>query len=75
LLRPVIRAVVPLSPGQELAGLNDGLAVALSPDVTYVGRRPPATQQIYLQAVDSLEAKHSRRTYTTAPTASQGSPG
>jgi serine/threonine-protein kinase len=56
--RPVSRTVITLPPGQQLAGL-DGPAVALSPDGTrlaYVARQG-GTQQVYLRAIDSLEAK------------------
>jgi Tol biopolymer transport system component len=57
--RPVTRAVITLPPGQKLAGLENGPAVALSPDGTrlaYVARQE-STQQLYLRAMDSLEAK------------------
>jgi Tol biopolymer transport system component/predicted Ser/Thr protein kinase len=57
--RRVSRLVVTLPPGQQLAGLNSGPAVALSPDGTqlaYVAIRG-GTQQIYLRAMDSLEVK------------------
>ena len=57
--RPVSRTVITLPPGQQLAGLDGGLAVALSPDGThlaYVARQGGA-QQLYLRAMDSLEAK------------------
>jgi serine/threonine-protein kinase len=56
--RPVNRTVITLPPGQRLGGL-DQVAVALSPDGThlaYVGVQG-ATQQLYLRAMDSLEAK------------------
>jgi Tol biopolymer transport system component len=56
---PVIRTVINLPPGQQLAGLDSGPAVALSPDGTqlaYVARQG-GTQQIYLRAMDSQEAK------------------
>jgi len=52
--RPVTRAVITLSPGQRLAGL-DQAAVALSPDGThlvYVATHG-GTQQLYLRAMDS----------------------
>jgi Tol biopolymer transport system component len=55
--RPVSRTVITLPPGQRLAGL-DQPAVALSPDgshLAYVARQG-ATQQLYLRALDSLEA-------------------
>ena len=54
---PVIRAVVTLSPGQRLV-VPDQPAVALSPDGTklvYVAIQG-GTQQLYLRAMDSLEA-------------------
>ena len=57
--RPVTRAIINLPPGQQLAGLEDGPALALSPDGTelaYVARQGN-TQQIYLRAMDSLESK------------------
>jgi Tol biopolymer transport system component len=55
----VIRTVIDLPPGQLLAGFDSGPAVALSPDGTrlaYVARQG-GTQQIYLRAMDTLEAK------------------
>jgi eukaryotic-like serine/threonine-protein kinase len=58
--QPVSRTVITLPPGQALAGLDNGPAVALSPDGThlaYVARQGGGTQQLYLRAVDSLEAK------------------
>jgi len=57
--RPVTRAVITLPPGQQLAGLGNGPAVALSPDgshLAYVASQS-GTQQIYLRAMDSLEAR------------------
>jgi Tol biopolymer transport system component len=56
---PVTRAVITLPPGQQLAGLDSGPAVALSSDGTqlaYVARQGGA-QQLYLRAMNSLEAK------------------
>jgi serine/threonine protein kinase/Tol biopolymer transport system component len=56
--QPVTRTVIDLPPGQQLAGLNSGPAVALSPDgmrLAYVARQG-GTQQIYLRALDGLEA-------------------
>jgi serine/threonine protein kinase len=56
--RPVSRTVITLPPGQRLAGLQRP-AVALSSDGThlaYVGIQG-GTQQLYLRAVDSLEAR------------------
>jgi serine/threonine protein kinase len=55
----VSRTVIDLPPGQQLAGLDSGPAVALSPDGTrlaYVARQG-STQQLYLRAMDNLEAK------------------
>jgi serine/threonine protein kinase/Tol biopolymer transport system component len=57
--QPVSRTVINLPPGQQLAGLESGPAVALSSDGThlvYVARQG-GTQQLYLRAMDSLEAK------------------
>ena len=60
--RPVTRFTIILPPGQQLAGLetlNNGSALALSPDGTrlaYVARQG-GTQQLYLRAMDSLEAR------------------
>jgi serine/threonine-protein kinase len=55
--QPVSRTVITFPPGQQLAGLESGPALALSPDGThliYVARQG-ATQQLYLRAMDSLE--------------------
>jgi len=57
--KPVTRLAVTLPPGQQLAGLENGPAVALSPDgvhLAYVARQG-GTQQIYLRAMDSMEAR------------------
>jgi eukaryotic-like serine/threonine-protein kinase len=57
--QPVSRTVITLPPGQQLAGLDLGPAVALSPDgsrLAYVARQG-GTQQLYLRAMDSQEAK------------------
>jgi eukaryotic-like serine/threonine-protein kinase len=57
--RPVTRFTVTLPPGQQLAGLENGPSVALSPDgihLAYVARQG-VTQQLYLRAMDSLEAR------------------
>jgi serine/threonine protein kinase/Tol biopolymer transport system component len=57
--QPVIRTVINLPPGQHLAGLESGPAVALSPDgshLAYVATQG-GNQQLYLRAMDSLEAK------------------
>ena len=57
--RPVTRTVINLPPGQQLAGLNSGPAVALSSDGTYLAyvARQGGLQQIYSRALNSLEAK------------------
>jgi eukaryotic-like serine/threonine-protein kinase len=60
--RPVSRSVIALAPGQQLATtvlLDSGPAVTLSPDGTHLAyvARQGGTQQIYLRAMDSLEAK------------------
>jgi len=55
----VTRTVINLPPGQQLAGLDSGPAVAISPDGTrlvYVARQG-GSQQIYLRAMNSLEAR------------------
>jgi serine/threonine-protein kinase len=57
--QPVTRAVITLPAGQQLAGLEIGAAVALSPNGThlvYVARQG-GTQQLYLRAMDSLEGR------------------
>jgi serine/threonine protein kinase/Tol biopolymer transport system component len=58
LLRPVSRTVITLPPGQRLAGL-DQPAVAVSPDgnhIAYIAVQG-GTHQLYLRAMDSLEAR------------------
>ena len=57
--RPVWRFTITLPPGQQLAGLNDGPAVALSPDGTHLAyvAIQGATQQIHLRAINSFETK------------------
>ena len=57
--RPESRFTITLPPGQQLAGLENGLAVALSPDGTHLAyvATQNGTQQIYLRAMDSLEAR------------------
>jgi serine/threonine protein kinase len=57
--QPVSRLVVNLPPGQQLAGMEYGPAVALSPDGTHLAyvARQGGIQQIYLRAMDSLESK------------------
>jgi eukaryotic-like serine/threonine-protein kinase len=56
--RPVSRFTITLPPGQRLAGLGD-LAVALSPDGTHLAyvATQGGTEQLYLRAMDNLEAK------------------
>jgi serine/threonine protein kinase len=54
----VSRFTITLPPGQQLAGLYSGPALALSPDGTrlaYVARQG-GVQQLYLRAMDSLES-------------------
>jgi Tol biopolymer transport system component len=60
----VTRTVIDLPPGQQLAGLDSGPAVALSPDGTHLAyvARQGGTQQLYLRAMDSLDAKPIRDT-------------
>jgi len=55
----VCRLSVTLPPGQELAGLINGPAVAISPDGTHLAyvARQGGIQQLYLRAMDSLEAR------------------
>jgi Tol biopolymer transport system component len=57
--QPVSRLEIDLPPGQQLAGLENGPAVALSHNGTHLAyvARQGATQQLYLRAMDSLEAK------------------
>jgi Tol biopolymer transport system component len=57
--QPVSRTVITLPRGQQLAGLENGPAVALSPDGTHIAyvALQGGTQQIYLRAMDSLDAK------------------
>ena len=56
--QPITRTVINLPPGQQLAGLDSGPAVALSPDGTHLAyiAREGNTQQLSLRAMDSLEA-------------------
>ena len=51
--------MITLPPGQQLAGLDSGPAVALSPDGTHLAyvASQGGTQQLYLRAMDSLEAR------------------
>jgi len=57
--QPVSRLVINLRPGQQLAGLESGPAVALSPDGTHLAyvARQSGNQQLYLRAMDSDEVK------------------
>jgi hypothetical protein len=57
--RPVIRTMINLPPGQQLAGLDSGPVLALSPDGAHLGyvARQGGTQQLYLRAMDSIDAK------------------
>ncbi len=57
--QPITRTVINLPPGQQLAGLENGPAVTLSPDGTHLAyvARQGGTQQLYLRAMDSLEAR------------------
>jgi hypothetical protein len=57
--RPVTRTVITLPPSQQLAGLDLGPAVVLSPDGTHLAyvARQGDTQQIYLRAMDNLESR------------------
>ncbi len=57
--RPVTRAVIHLPAGQQLAGLSDGPALAISPDGTmlaYVAQQG-GVRQLYLRAMDNTDAK------------------
>jgi Tol biopolymer transport system component len=57
--RPVSRLTINLPPGQQLAGLDSGPAVALSADGTqlvYVARQGDV-QQLYLRAMDGLDSR------------------
>jgi Tol biopolymer transport system component len=56
--QPVSRLTITIPPGQQLAGLDTGLALALSPDGTHLAyvARQGGVQQIYLRAMDSLAA-------------------
>ncbi len=57
--QPVTRTVINLPLGQQLAGLDNGPAISFSPDgshLVYVARQA-AVQQLYLRAMDSVDAK------------------
>jgi eukaryotic-like serine/threonine-protein kinase len=55
----VTRLTITLPPGQQLAGFENGSAVALSPDGTHLAyvARQGNMQQLYLRALDSLEVR------------------
>ena len=57
--QPVTRTVITLPPGQQLAALYGGPAIALSPDGTHLAyvARQGGVQQLYLRAMNGLEAK------------------
>jgi predicted Ser/Thr protein kinase len=57
--RPETRLTITLPPGQQLAGLDAGPAVAISPDGTHLAyvATQGGTQRIFLRAMDSLEAR------------------
>ncbi len=57
--QPVTRTVINLPPGQQLAGMEGGPAVALSPDGTHLAyvARQGDIQQLYLRAMDSPETR------------------
>ena len=57
--RPVSRFTITLPPGQQFQVPDNGPVVALSPDGTQVAysAQQGGTQQLYLRAMDSLEAR------------------
>jgi Tol biopolymer transport system component len=57
--QPVSRFAITLPAGQQLAGLDDGPAVALSPDGTHLAYvvQQGGSQQLYLRSLDGFEAK------------------
>jgi Tol biopolymer transport system component len=57
--RPVSRFTITLPPGQQLPSLENGPAVALSPDGTHLAyvAIEGGTEQLFLRAMDSLETK------------------
>jgi eukaryotic-like serine/threonine-protein kinase len=57
--QPVTRVVISLPPGQQLADLDRGPGLALSSDGTHLAyaARQGGVQQLYLRALDSLEAR------------------
>ena len=56
---PAPHIAIALPPGQPLAGLEMGIAVALSPDGSHLvyAARQGSIQQLYLRPLESLEAK------------------
>ena len=58
--RTISRFTITLPPGRQLAGLDGGPVVALSPDGTrlaYVARQSGGAQLLYLRPMDGLEAQ------------------
>jgi Tol biopolymer transport system component len=57
--QPVTRTTINLPPGRQLAGLDQGSAVALSGDGSYLAyiASQNGAQQIYLRPMNSLQAK------------------
>jgi serine/threonine protein kinase/Tol biopolymer transport system component len=57
--QPVSRFVITLPAGQQLAGLDNGPAVAVSPDGTHIAyvAQQGGNQELYLRSLDGLEAK------------------
>jgi Tol biopolymer transport system component/predicted Ser/Thr protein kinase len=57
--QPVARTMIALPAGQQLAGLENGPAVTLSPDGTHLAyvARQGGVQQLYIRAMDTLEAR------------------
>jgi serine/threonine protein kinase/Tol biopolymer transport system component len=56
--QPVTRTMINLPAGQQLAGLDSGTALTLSPDGSQLAfvAREGGTQQLYLRSMDSLES-------------------
>jgi eukaryotic-like serine/threonine-protein kinase len=58
--RPVTRTVITLPQGLQLAGLGNGPALSVSPDgsyLAYAASQGDGAQQLYLRAMDGLDAK------------------
>ncbi|MGB2663038.1 MAG: protein kinase [Candidatus Acidiferrum sp.] len=58
--RTISRFTITLPPGRQLAGLDGGPVVALSPDgirLAYVARQGAGAQLLYLRPMDGLEAQ------------------